>query len=77
MEKKQKAWVVIRTSKIEIDEARQLHFELQDHLEPSKIFLTFTSKRQAKRWRDKWYGGNETMRVVPCEIIYSPPLTNK
>lgn len=67
--KKIKTYAVIRVSAIEISQLRIYDWEIEDHI-PAQNCLVVGPKNSMIRWKNKWHGGNEKMKVVPVTIIY-------
>lgn len=70
MKKFIKTYAVIRTSAIQTSQLRIYDWEKEDNIKP-QICLVIGPKQSMIRWKNKWRGGNETMRVVPIEISLS------
>ena len=62
-----KTYAVIRRTAIEKSELRSYEWEKKDKIKPQECFV-IGGKQSMLRWKNKWLGGNEIMKVVPVEI---------
>ncbi|WP_139020728.1 hypothetical protein [Bradyrhizobium sp. ORS 285] len=74
-----KAWAIIRQSKLETEQLQRYHFEdgLKKPPRAQDVYVISPNRNDLKRYKAKWLGGAESMRIVPCRISYTIPKPRK